>query len=456
MRDGLVNAIGQVDGRSVRSFHSKVNFFIVRSTMDNFDSSFVAATPTITPTSYGAVISQVGSDRRLLRVYLNKDAVIGLTGHKGDSYKSIMKVLAAKGINIDSLTTPIDPTLQHDFPLHDIDMCDQLVQKNGWLLFSLYPLQISIQTVNYCNAKCDFCYGAAPSIESMADKSAIAPEKVYALKDYAAPRGVKIGLSGGEPTLHPKIYELLEYRNEEIFDTLITNLTPHLDLKRLIATGVDLIQVSMHGYGAFHDKTIGISGAYRKVKGRIFELIPELNMATNTVVTPDNMSTIEALVNDLNGIQEETGRTFSYVRFVPVLPSGTGYHRYTVKMEFMDTFKMLLTKLMGEYSDLEFEVPMLHPNPYEYFCEHGRCVCPAGATVCAVKVDGRVVPCNQFMATDVCTESGIDQKSFDDIWVNDPLLSKMRKGRPYEPSEDTDKTTWSECAYLYMKELGRL
>jgi radical SAM protein with 4Fe4S-binding SPASM domain len=393
-----------------------------------------------TPTSYGLVITRIDAQRNLHRVYLDNKAVsVIIDGGSEDLKKS----LESRGINYIELRSRFNRIIK------DTVECNRLIKKNNWLLFSLYPLQISVQTVNYCNAKCDFCYANVPSTSK---RKAIEIDKIYDLKDYAALNGVKFGISGGEPLLHPLIYDILNYKNDKVFDTLITNLTSDFDTNHLIDTKVDLIQVSLHGYGKHHDTILGIKGAYDKIKNRIIELMSNVNMATNTVITPGNIHTIETMVKELNSIQENLGKKFSYVRFVPVLPSGTGYEKYSTNNTFMDDVKSLLIKLIGKYVNLEFEVPMLHSNPYEYFYDGNRWVCPAGSTVAVVRIDGRVIPCNQFLDTNVCSKMSIDQKSLHEIWLTDPLLSKMRRGIPGTP----DKTSCTECRYLIMKEADQL
>ena len=147
-------------------------------------------------------------------------------------------------------------------------------------------------------------------------------ETIYTLKDYAALHGIKFGVSGGEPLLHPDIYDILSYKKNLVYDTLITNLTANFDYQKLIQTKVDLIQVSIHGYGKTHDNILGIKDAYKTVRKQIIELNNYITFGTNTVITPTNIDSMEKLIQDFNNIQKETNKKFSYIRFVPVIPSG--------------------------------------------------------------------------------------------------------------------------------------
>lgn len=394
----------------------------------------------ITPTSYGLVFSHINSLEHLKRIYLDNEAANSLLENTS---QDIIASIEEKGVTTQGLHQYITNISKEK------KQCDDLASTHNWHLFSLYPLQLSIQAVSYCNANCDFCYANIPNSTK---KRNMDLETVHSLKDYAAFHGVKFGVSGGEPLLHPQIYDILTYKNKEVFDTLITNLTAKFDINRLIETQVDLIQVSIHGFGSIHDEILGIPDAYTIIKKRMDILMDNVNIATNTVITPSNIHSIEPMVNDLSHLQKSHGKQLSYVRFVPVLPSGTGLKRYDTKEEFMNQVKTLLLNLQNQYQNINFEIPMLQSNPYEYYYREKRWICPAGSTVAVVRLDGHVIPCNQFLDTPVCSQDTIHQKDFHDIWLNDTLLSSMRKGI----SCSSENITCSECRYLVMKQNHQL
>jgi radical SAM protein with 4Fe4S-binding SPASM domain len=221
---------------------------------------------------------------------------------------------------------------------------------------------------------------------------------------------------------------------------------------RLLQTQVDLIQVSIHGYASSHDKILGIPNAYNVAKNHMETLIEHVNIATNTVITPSNIQSIESMVNDLSLFQTEHGKQLSYVRFVPVLPSGAGIGRYRTDEHFINEVEDLFQRLQNQYLDINFEIPMLHSNPYEYFYHRDKWICPAGSTVAVVRLDGKVIPCNQFLDTNVHSQATVYQKDLQDIWLNDALLSSMRQGIPCA----SKKMTCKECRYLIMKRNDQL
>jgi len=389
----------------------------------------------ITPTTYGSVLTHITDTQHFERIYLDNEATTKLCS---EDYSCILKEIKKKNIAVDNFSD-----YKHFF-CNEKNQCDTLAHNNNWILFSYNPLQFSVQTINYCNAHCDFCYANAPNASN---RKIMNFSLIKTLKDYAANNGVKFGVSGGEPLLHPSIYEILSYRNEDVFDTLITNLTAPVDLDKLIRTKVDLIQISLHGYDTIHNNIIKIDGAYEKIFERIKYLFPSVNLGTNTVITPNNIESIPQLIQDLSDIQKECNNTFTYVRFVPVVPSGAGIDTYTVKQNFFDDVEHLLRSLKSEYDDLNFEIPLIHANPYEYKKIGDRWMCPAGSTVAVIRLDGRIVPCNQFLDTTFSSTQKITDSSFQQIWLHDSLFSKFRQGMVATKHKNCE-----ECLYLIMKE----
>ncbi len=401
----------------------------------------------ITPTSYGAVLSKISSERKLHRAYLNRDAVQILlenTDAEAPNASELKKMITVRGFDWDEVLSAVKHRAK------DFENCYELISNNKWKLFSYTPTQISIQLVNYCNAACWFCYSDSPQSDA---GMKLQPEIVFKIKDFAARNGVKLGYSGGEPTLHPQLFELLSYRCDEVFDTLITNFLPKIDLKELIRTQVDLIQVSVHGFGEYHDRTIGIAGGYAKMRENILKVGSDINISTNTVVTERTFSSIKKLVADLMRIQKEIKGQLTYARFVLALPSGAGAAKVKLLNSLANDFRTLMEELIEEYPDINFEIPILHSNRYEYFLKDNYFLCPAGTTVCALKTDGRLTPCNQFASTETASKMNVIENDIHEIWLNDEVFRQWRKGIPVKTSSGQSvEEPCFLCNYLLLKE----
>ncbi len=123
-----------------------------------------------------------------------------------------------------------------------------------------FPLQIIIATIYPCNLGCPLC----PYTDGNSDirkfyhergGDLFPPELFKRMADEAAPYRAFLRLTGGgEPTLHPEMFNLIEYaKNKGARVWLNTNgtlLGPHnpktlKNLERLIDCGVDLIEFSV-------------------------------------------------------------------------------------------------------------------------------------------------------------------------------------------------------------------
>ena len=113
-----------------------------------------------------------------------------------------------------------------------------------------FPLELSIETTNLCNARCTIC--AHPVMKR--PKGKMPTELVSKLIDEAAVNNVrKIFLSGfGEPLIDKRIPEFVAYAKKQGIDNIaiVTNgflLTPDL-AERLIESGLNEIIISIDGF----------------------------------------------------------------------------------------------------------------------------------------------------------------------------------------------------------------
>ena len=113
--------------------------------------------------------------------------------------------------------------------------------------------------------------------------------------------------SGGEPTIHPDILELVRYcRDTGLYPTLITNglrLAEPGELEAYRDAGIRDFLVSLHGTGAIHDQVVGKEGAYERITtaiARMRELgIPfRFNCTMSKPVVPIITQVAAALARD--------------------------------------------------------------------------------------------------------------------------------------------------------------
>jgi MoaA/NifB/PqqE/SkfB family radical SAM enzyme len=160
------------------------------------------------------------------------------------------------------------------------------------------PLQITKRGVVYitkmCNVKCCFCYykygdnlGHTPfdNIKRILEKF----KKEYNI-EY-------VDITGGEPTIHPQIIEIIKSSLEYgIKPTVITNAQKTKTISKLIDNGLEDILVSIQGLGSKHDEAVNKKGAFNKVMETLLILKDRgFGFRTNTVLTNYSCPDIEAM-----------------------------------------------------------------------------------------------------------------------------------------------------------------
>ena len=144
-----------------------------------------------------------------------------------------------------------------------------------------------------CNLKCDFC-----DLWHFTDMMPF--ENAATIVARAPAAGVKtLVITGGEPFVHPRIFELIEMaKNLGLGVNITTNGTLlRGDVERLRASGVDSLSISIDGLQATHDKLRGVDGTYRELTAAIDVLQAETDIHLNVyfVVTKENVRELIAV-----------------------------------------------------------------------------------------------------------------------------------------------------------------
>jgi MoaA/NifB/PqqE/SkfB family radical SAM enzyme len=126
-------------------------------------------------------------------------------------------------------------------------------------------------------------------------------------------------ISGGEPTLVKDLPERLAYACTKLpYVHLVTNgSTMTVDLaKRLGATGIQEISVSLDGLEEFHNQMRGVTNAFKKGWNAIHLLrthAPKVDVVINSILTPYNL-------NSLRELKQKLEETFPgiYSKYLPL------------------------------------------------------------------------------------------------------------------------------------------
>jgi MoaA/NifB/PqqE/SkfB family radical SAM enzyme len=132
------------------------------------------------------------------------------------------------------------------------------------------PSCCNIAVTNVCNATCDFC-NYAKDKDFVTEKKWLDPERLTRALDILHARGVRyVTFSGGEPMLHPEIYDMISavaFRGMR--PAMVTNgsaLTER-NMDDLAAAGLKTLFISIDSPDAEkHEKNRGLPGVFEKIR----------------------------------------------------------------------------------------------------------------------------------------------------------------------------------------------
>lgn len=159
--------------------------------------------------------------------------------------------------------------------------------------------------IRRCNLKCKHCYAVSADHDFPGELST---EQINAtmddLKDYRVPVLI---LSGGEPLLHPDIFDISRRAKDKGFYVgLSTNgtLIDEQMIGRIAETDYNYVGISLDGVGETHDKFRGETGAFdASLKGVRLCVENGIKVGLRFTITQDNASELPALLR----LAEEEG-----------------------------------------------------------------------------------------------------------------------------------------------------
>jgi pyruvate-formate lyase-activating enzyme len=151
--------------------------------------------------------------------------------------------------------------------------------------------RVKVVTGFRCNADCMFCY-----YKDKLKGPNIAAGTIKKDLDFAFRHGIReVDFSGGEPTIHPQLAELIRYAKAKGFRKvcIITNgiaLANKGYYKNLVDAGLDETLFSLQGCDdANHDSFVNVQGSFKRMMAAIeFAASFGIKVRTNTVVHKKN------------------------------------------------------------------------------------------------------------------------------------------------------------------------
>ncbi len=291
-----------------------------------------------------------------------------------------------------------------------------------------FPLNcIYLNLSNRCNLMCGHCWLASgpqerEEVDLRAIKQAIEEAMALGLED--------VKITGGEPFLEDRIFELVDFLHGmglsitiETNGTLITGECATYLRER----DVSLVCVSLDGARPeTHDRLRGRDGSFREATRAIRYLSEQgLKVQVITTLHRENMDELEALLEMLTGFGIDS------LSINPLMPSGRGKELFerglSPSLEELLEVDRMIEKIRDGYP---FEIHLSLPLAFRSMgtiTEGGTCECNI-LTILGILGNGDVSICGVGYVERPLVFGSLRREGIGEIWLNSPFLRSFREG----------------------------
>lgn len=290
----------------------------------------------------------------------------------------------------------------------------------SFLIHDLY-----VEITNLCAQACVHCSSCA----GVRIADTISYEDLCSLVKQALPLGLKrFTLSGGEPLLHPEIIPFLRFlKQKKIQSNIYTcgvyfsseqKIEPISDdmIQEFIHSSVQRVIFSLQGGSAcVHEKISGVPGSF-DITQKSINRICEAGIPVELHFVPMRLN-----VDDIDGvIQYASAQGIKKVSILRLVPQGRCSKDLILSYGQKRTLYEKVLVLREQYPDIEIRMGA----PFNCISLAGVS-CSAGQDKLLISAKGEIFPCEAFKFLRG-TRPTIYQKTLQELWDNDRLLSEIR------------------------------
>lgn len=282
-----------------------------------------------------------------------------------------------------------------------------------------YRFHVQFHITNRCNLKCKHCYeGNFFNVEEWEIKNfKSAIEKLWNCFKKWGVKG-EISLIGGEPTLHPQFYDMVNYLSSRGDVTNIAVLTNGVLLDSRFIESMQknncFVQISLDGVSAKKHDFIRGEGSYDKTINNIMKLcsagVPVgVHYVLSKYTTPLNSVFFANLIQ--YGVSQIT-----FSRLVPL--GNAGINDMLNKDELKNTLSYI-----DEMRKVYEPNGLLFGTTRPLWCHFGHTgKCPAGIQTITILENGDILPCRRLPIK----VGNIYEDNFYKIWYTNNVLERLR------------------------------
>ncbi|MBI5000286.1 MAG: radical SAM protein [Euryarchaeota archaeon] len=297
------------------------------------------------------------------------------------------------------------------------------------------PYRMDLALTYDCQNRCGHCYNEP------GERKALTTEQWKQVIAKTWEQGIPhIVFTGGEPTLHPGLRELIiESEKYGQVTGLVTNgrsLARPGYLHDLVQVGLDHVQITLLSHReSLHDALVCSQGAWHEtIAGIKAALAEDIYVSTNTTIMVSNVGDIEETMRFIASLGVKN------IAFNGIIRSGGGKSAEGITFERLSA---VLARLKAVAEETKARLIWYSPTPY---CEYnpineglGIKQCTACSINMAVEPDGAVLPCQSYYTS----LGNILTDPWNKIW-NHELCKELRE-RKYLPQKCKDCALWDTC-----------
>lgn len=322
------------------------------------------------------------------------------------------------------------------------------------------PFLIVWNFTNMCNLKCLHCYQRA---DKPTPDELTLEEKLNVVDQLDRAGVAAIALSGGEPTIHPHFYTILnEMTKRGIYAAVATNGWVFADMEKLekaVKLGLRYAEISLDSADPKkHDHFRGVPGAWeRAVKALENTVKLGISHAMAITLTKLNYNEIENILDLAESIGVQRVVFFNFVpvgrgkenMWLDLAPDEREEALRTLYKEMRKRGKMQIVSTAPQYARVVLQMSGGEEvAPTHFYVGNDKIVksvaeyvggCGAGRIYAAIEPNGDLTPC-VFLPIKV---GNLREKDFSYIWENSQLLKDLR-------DREKLKGPCGKCPYKYV------
>ena len=308
--------------------------------------------------------------------------------------------------------------------------------KNPQLRFLFFEL------TDCCNLGCRHCGSNCSSGNSTFLETEQVFEVLSRVAEEYDPAKIMICLTGGDPMLHARVFEVIKKAHQHGFSVGMTSNGTLIDYeaaRKLVANGLDTISISIDGIGDVHDSFRGSPGCYDKALAGIEALKRAgIEPQAMTVVHKGNLDQLEDLYKLFIDMD-----LYSW-RLTNVDPIGRAAIDQSLLLnhaEYTEMLDFIRSKRFDPDNEMEVTYGCAHFLTYEYerTVRDAYFQCGAGTQVASIMANGNIGACLDIVKRPDLVQGNIYEDDFVDVWEH--RYGVFRKNRAERSS------VCRECEY---------